>query len=67
MNYDQWLKKYLSYSDQNKNFSYLPTKDGWDACKQEVLKILKDNLKPYSNTSFSSDFKIDIIEEIEKL
>jgi hypothetical protein len=66
MKYREKFKEFwIEYTSENlKSYAYKDVADdSWEACKKEVLKILKDNLKPYSDTSFSRDFKINVIEK----
>lgn len=59
MNYTDWRKWYA-----NQPFDYPPSaKDGWFACKREILKILNQNL-----IQDMSEIEVaKLFEKIEKL
>lgn len=64
MNFNEWYEK---WNKRTSKYSGEPEKkdvrSGWNACKKEVLKILKTGALGY-NEIFCSD---EAIEEIEKL
>ena len=63
MNFEEWYKKYDDYNCTTEDFPKV-AKDGWIACKEEVLRII------FLNTKVNGVHKVDVekvISEIEKL
>ena len=70
MNFEQWFDQYTAQKEKDyfpdpEDLSY----DTWEACKKEVLIILKNNLDKFGSYSGHAGNYIrdDVIEDIEKL
>ncbi|HUS48974.1 MAG TPA: hypothetical protein VMZ91_02315 [Candidatus Paceibacterota bacterium] len=71
MNFEQWFDQYTAQKEKDyfpdpEDLSY----DTWEACKKEVLRILKDKKRNYYSEQDGYDFDaidLDAIEKIEKL
>jgi hypothetical protein len=65
MNFETWFKKNFEYATFGTSIQDEALRCGWDACKQEVLKILKKDWKS-SGISINSCDKhyIDKIKEL---
>jgi hypothetical protein len=65
MNFKEWFNKYNNNQEQdlNKEQVFLCS-DGWDACREEVLKIIFLNTKLNGKKTVNID---TIIQEIESL
>lgn len=60
MNFEKWLNSEIKYFDK----TIADTLEmGWNACKNEALKIVTDK----NNYIYNDDINNLIIEEIEKL
>lgn len=69
MNFEKWFEKARSPYDPEIRDKGL-ARESWEACKVEVLKIIKNNLtvNTTSNNAFLDQvIDIDIIKKIEKL
>lgn len=75
MNFEKWYDNgngiysqdpYLSDSD---NIEEECARYGWDACKKEVLKVLKSCDELYRDRDGSDDYRVGplVFKEIEKL
>ena len=64
MNFQEWYNHYSQDNDEAWRYSF-QSKHAWDACKQEVLKILN---RPLQNLDLSEDYceqrYIDKIKEL---
>lgn len=79
MNFEEWYNKRANGMVGGDGWAIAAWKNtanqGWDACKQEVLRILNDNRRTAANSSnfnddedIENDFiRLEAIEEIEKL
>lgn len=59
MNFDEWYEKSLAQD-------YGQTKEGWEACKQEILKILNRKNTDCETVRYTLE-KAGILKEIEDL
>lgn len=76
MNFEQWFDFYYGENPRISSDTMMDSQTAWTACKQEVLKILKQNnviipetnIRPVFNNDGTWYFgKIDVIKEIEEL
>ncbi len=66
MNFEQWFsEKYGNYNLEEDSGWY--ARDGWETCRQEILKILKDYENTYIDPNGLQDRNGEnLIDKIEK-
>lgn len=68
MNFQEWYKSYRNNSVPfHPNEIRYETMSAWDACKNEVLKIIREEVTPLSDTNGNFDISGATIDKIEKL
>lgn len=70
MNFKEWYKQYSGFKSVNPDSVPADVIDAWNACKQEVLKIIYSQKTSANVSSYgvNPDYQIDkVIAEIEKL
>lgn len=58
MNFQEW------YDKQNIEINYPTSKLTWDACKNQIIKFLEEDMNNYCDSG--KNVKIKIIEKIKK-
>lgn len=69
MNFEEWFDFYYGKNPRISSDTVMDSQVAWEACKEEVLKILNNNKRDCLTNS--SDWlkyvRISVINEIEKL